>query len=325
MKGMTLVEEIERRRGDFADVLDLHMAAYPLVSLAAALERRDPNLKELCQLVPVRVVACIEGGMKSGLATLVDRGEPYRSRAREIVHRQVQIDFDVLAAVMTDRVRLGELVAHTLSYHDLAKIDSAFSGLLGQSFFEAVRTARNRWPESVDGATAPIITDLDSVLGRIAEAIRLRNSLCHEIAAFVEIDPTDARALLDAGREFLEASAWVISETLHPNAPLTQADMTDAAWRDADAVDASIGEQIQSLLSDADPDDAVLLSQAVELWRQFRHAFAEFEGNVAKGGSLAPQLRGMANARLGRSLLAELETAHHTRNMEDPAPRRVRQ
>jgi len=325
MKGSTLVEEIEKRRTDFPDAFGLHMAAFPLHSLVAALERGGPDAAEICRFVPVRVVACIEGGLKSGLAALVDHGEPYGSRAREIVHRQVQIDFDVLAAVVTDRVSLGELVAHTLGWHDLAKIDSVFSALLARPFFDALRTSRDRWRKHADGTTTPIIPDLDIVLRDIAEAIRLRNTICHEVATFVTIDLSSARSMLDAGRAFLEASGWVISEALHPNAPLTQAEMTEAAWRSVDAVDATIDEQVRGLLSDADEDDAVLLGQTIDAWRKFQHMLAEFEGNAAKGGSLAPQLRGLAAARIGRSLLRDLEATHDIRHLEEAPRRRTRE
>jgi len=279
----------------------------------------------MCQFVPVRVVACMEGGLKTALAALVNHGEPFLSRARDITHSQIQIDFDVLAAVVTDRVSLGEVVALALPCHDLRKINSVFSTILGdRPFFESLRTARDRWQEHATGAAAPIITDFDGVLAKLAVAIQLRNAICHEVAAFKVIDIFEARAILEAGRQFLRASAWVISDTLYPDAPLTQADMTAAAWRDADAVDASVDDVIQRLLLDADPDDAALLSLAVDHWRQFRSAFAEFEGNAAKGGSLAPQLKGMATARLGRRLLTELEAAHQTRRMQAPAAWRAR-
>lgn len=325
MKSRTLVEEVERRRGDYPDACGLHLAAIPLWSISKALDEGGPATSEMCQFVPVRVVACMEGGLKTALAALVNQGDPFLSRAREIAHNRLPLNFDMLAAVVTDRVSFGELVSHALTWHDLEKINAIFSTILGgRSFFESLGAARDRWQEHATGASAPIITDFDSVKARLTDAIQLRNAICHEVAAFKVIDLAQARAILEAGRQFLRASAWVISDALFPDAPLTQADMTAAAWRDADAVDASVDDVIQRLLSDADPDDAALLSNAVDHWRQFRSAFAEFEGNAAKGGSLAPQLQGMATARLGRRLLTELEAAHQTRRMQEPAAWRAR-
>jgi hypothetical protein len=38
----------------------------------------------LRQLVPIRVVACMEGCLKASIAELIDHGDPYRNNARKL-------------------------------------------------------------------------------------------------------------------------------------------------------------------------------------------------------------------------------------------------
>ena len=80
-----------------------------------------------------------------------------------------------------------------------------------------------------------IIKDLNHVLSVLKEAIRVRHILCHEVAAFLGLKRDEALSMLECGYQFTHAVSWLVAEELHPNAPLTQSEMTAAAWTDATA------------------------------------------------------------------------------------------
>jgi uncharacterized protein YecT (DUF1311 family) len=100
--------------------------------------------------------------------------------------------------------------------------------------------------------------------------------------------------MLECGWQFTHAIDWLVSEELHPNAPLTQSEMTDAAWAEAKRVDAELQVLMTDFMNKLDAEDQALLKQSNDAWTTFREKYAELEGNAAKGGSLSPQLRGMS-------------------------------
>lgn len=100
------------------------------------------------------------------------------------------------------------------------------SALLGFMFFEALRTVEDRRDvEILKLPKKPIIDSLDSVLSDIESTLKIRHIICHEGAGVTtSVSEEDAYRFLKAGLQFTNAVAWLISETLKPNGPLTPAD-----------------------------------------------------------------------------------------------------
>lgn len=158
---------IERREGLLPGPVDMFGALSELQGLAHLLRRPSEATRALCQLVPIRVVACIEGCLKAAASALIDHGDPYRSNARRLFH-EVRIDFDVLKALLDERVSLGEIVANSLGWHDMAEVNSRMTAMLGSDFFARLRGAEDRWAIEIRKAPKrPIIDSLDKALADI--------------------------------------------------------------------------------------------------------------------------------------------------------------
>jgi len=305
MKGRHLVAQLQRRHSPWG-LLDMTLAGAEISRLARDLENPDIAKHGLCQLVPIRVIACVEGCLKSATASLINHGEPYLANAQRLF-QQVKIDFDVLRAVLDESVSLGDIVAHSLTWHDLTEINARMSALLGFDFFEKLATVKDRWAVEINRRpNEPIIVSLKEVLAGLSDAMRTRHILCHEVASFEEISQDDAKRFARAGKQFAGATSWLISEVLHPNAPLTQSDMTEHAWRRAQAAEDQLNQVIAEFLKILDTEDSEIFSRSHEHWRAFRDAHSQLEGHAAKGGSMSPQLRGLAFERVTRNRILEI-------------------
>jgi uncharacterized protein YecT (DUF1311 family) len=319
-KSHDFIEEIVRRRGEFQDSLRFHFASSELRRLQSILEAGGDIAPELLQLVPVRIVACMEGCLKAAAAQLINHGDPYLQRARSL-SGQIKLDFDLLTSLLGQRITVGEMVVHSLKWQSLATINATMSTLLDGDFFPSLRTARDRWHMDEFEKPMVIVKDLDRVLSKLAETIRIRQILCHEVASFFELQREQALEMLECGWQFTHATSWLVSETLYPNAPLTQADRTEAAWRRAEEADSELAAVLKEFMDKLDEEDRALLSESQDAWTEYREKFAKFEGHAAKGGTLSPQLRGAAFAALTRARISELTNSLQFKSWEAPEKR----
>lgn len=122
--------DAERGQSDGPNTRDLVGAAYEIRTLSHYLSKSSPESSgAIRSLVPIRVIACMEGCLKAATAELVNHGEPYRTSVRRLM-QQVKIDFDVLKALLEDSVTIGAIVAHAFGWHDLTEINSRMTTIL---------------------------------------------------------------------------------------------------------------------------------------------------------------------------------------------------
>ena len=272
-------------------------------------------------LIPMRVIACVEGCLKAATAELVNHGEPYRSNLRRLT-QQVKIDFDVLKAVLEDSVTLGDIVAHAFSWHDFAAINSRMTTILGLDFFNGLKNTLNRFDvERRDAPKKPIIESLDKVLADLSDAMSVRHALCHEVATFERVSEQDAARFIKSGKEFTSAVSWLISETLHPGAPLTQTDMNIESGKRATAATEEMHRAVATVAEKLNNEDKALLAKSQDAWEEYRKVFCMLESNAAKGGTLAPLLYGNCSQRMAKARLQELQESLRWTGLEGPARR----
>jgi len=216
-----IIEEIAavRQRRRFGSA----MAELPLrlFALESAFKDHDRRSTELTRYFPVALVACIEGYFRLAIKELVDAGEPFLSNAGGLAS-SFKLDFTVLKAIHGRAVTVGELVGHGVPLSRLEHIEHSLSSLLGTSFLTRMRSVSDRWAHEVRGAPlAPILSDPDRVFSDVATAFELRHIICHELASAHEVEYEQVARCLEGCVAFLRAADELISETLHPGAPLT--------------------------------------------------------------------------------------------------------
>jgi uncharacterized protein YecT (DUF1311 family) len=320
----SLLAHLEKWEPPIPSAADVLRAQFEIESLRHYLETSGDGVPVLYELAPVRVIACVEAGLKAATAALINHGDPYLSNARKL-YQQVKIDFDVLKAMIEDRVSLGEVIAHSTGWHDLGEVNSRLSTILGKDFFATLRVAEDRWAIEIQrAAKQPRIASLDKVLADLSDALSVRNRLCHESHGYERLSKEDAERYLEAGSLLLSATNSVITETLSPNAPLTQTDMNIAASQSALAVLETLDKEVAALMPKLDAEDQSLLIHSQELWRDYAAGHSQLEGNAAKGGTLRPLLSAKSHEKMAKTRLREIRDSLRQEGLGGRAKRRPR-
>ena len=279
-----------------------------LFELERAFKDHDQRNTELTRYFPVALIACIEGYFRLAIKEFVDAGEPYISNA-ERPASSLKLDFTVVRAIHGKTVTVGELVGHSVPLSRLDHIESSMSSLLGVSFLDRMRTIGDRWEHEVCGKPAtPILSDPDSVFAGVAKAFELRHIICHEIASAHEIHYPEVSACFENCVSFLRAADEVVSETLHPGAPLTQSDMNLAADNSLANARGSMDRVLSELRAKLSSDDLSAFNEAQASWERYATAWAECEATEVKGGTMWPTVRAGSEEGLIRSRTAELRS-----------------
>jgi uncharacterized protein YecT (DUF1311 family) len=263
-----------------------------LFALEDAFKKHGGAESELIRYFPVALIACVEGYVRMVIKDLVDSGEPYLTNAEKPAS-SLKLDFSLLRAVHGKAVTVGELVAHGVPLSRLEHIEGVLSSLLGKGFLDALRTTTDRWAHEVKGEPAtPILAHPDSVFSDVAKTFELRHIICHEIASAYEIETKQVAQCFESCVSFLRATDELISETLHPGAPLTQTDMNIAAGKSLVEKEQMLGEAIAALKARLDAAETAAFEEAQQRWEHYRDAWASFVADaLAAGGSIWPMIR----------------------------------
>ncbi|MBX3621278.1 MAG: DUF1311 domain-containing protein [Rhizobacter sp.] len=282
-----------------------------LFALEQAFKEHDQKNAELTRYFPVAMVACIEGYFRLAIKELVDAGEPYITNA-ERPASSIKLDFTLIRAVHGKAVTVGELVGHSVPLSRLDHIESTMSSLLGVSFLDRMRTIADRWKHEVRGAEEkPILSNPDEVFSDVAKAFELRHIICHEIASAHEILYSEVARCFENCIAFLRAADELVSETLHPGAPLTQSAMNIAAGESLADARQSMEQAASALRVRLSGDDLVAFDEAQTSWEKACTAWAEFDAMQVKGGTMWPAVRAESEAALVRSRTHELRSYRH--------------
>ena len=127
------------------------------------------------------------------------------------------------------------------------------------------------------------------------------------MATSVELEKDDIHKCVDYATTFLKASDELISQTLFPNAPLTQTDMNLASYEDFRREKETLeclSEEVVEVLSDKQKEK---FREANEAWESFVEASVEVEGLEYEGGTIRPTVENLAATRLVRERNRQLE------------------
>jgi hypothetical protein len=308
-KNRDVVAEIKsiRNRLRFTGSMEL---SERLSALKQAYIGRSTADKELMRYFPVALVACIEAYGRVAIKELVDAGEPYWGRAEKLLSGK--LDFSILHAIQGKAVTAGELIAHGVSLSRLDHLDSNLTLLLGKSFLTSLRSVTDRWLEHILGTEALMIPNPDQVFAHVIRTFEFRHIICHETAAGYEIPTNEIEECFESCILFLEATVELISQTLYPNAPLTQADMNEEAGGKLEAKRAELEETLMNVRGRA--YDIAALEESQVRWEAYAEAWAHFVVGP-RDGSIWP----MVHAEAVESVLVKrIELLQAWRRLDEP-------
>ena len=284
-----IIQEIadirERRRFGSA------MAELPLrlFALEQAFKDHDKSQSELTRYFPVALIACVEGYFRMAIKDLIDAGEPFLTNAEKPAS-SLKLDFSVLRAVHGKTITVGELVAHSVAISRLEHIESSLTSLLGAGFLQSLRTTTDRWAHEVRGESpALILSNPDDVFAGVSRTFELRHIICHEIASAYEIESDEVARCLESCVAFLRATDELISETIHPGAPLTQTDMNIAAGKSLNEKRDILTEAVAATRNRLDTVELVAFDESQTKWEAYCEAWVGFvAGERANSGTIWP-------------------------------------
>lgn len=293
-----LIAEIAEVRGRREHGFAMVELLSRLHAINDAFAKANPEDVELYRYFPVALIACLEGYFRMSIKELIDAGEPYLSNAERPANG-LKFDFSLMKAINGKSITLGELIAHGTPLSRLEHIEGIMSTLIGTSFLSALRTVVDRWEHEIEGKPAtPILQDPDTVFKAVKRTFELRHIICHEIASGYVIQNDEISQCLDSCVLFLKAANELISNTMQPNAPLTQTAMNMAAAEEYEAAKA----ELESVLSGKRDELGVKAKEAFDLahdkWVESVDAWARFVAQQVEGGSMWSMVYSSAKTEL---------------------------
>ncbi len=270
-----------------------------------AYKRVDP---ELLRYFPTALVACMESYFRLVIKELVDFGEPYLSNSSNLL-RTDRFDFDILKGLHGQAITIGDVISHYPPISNIGHIVKLMDSLMGCDFREKLRNVYNRWKVEIEKSPKrPIVRDIRETFRYVERSFQLRHIFCHEIATAIDVGKEEIDKCVYHTSLFLKASDEVVSQTLFPDAPLTQADMNIVSYEDYRKEEENLAlllKKVSKVLSSIQKER---FYDANEAWHKFVEASVEVEGLAYEGGSIRPTIENLAAARFARERKDQIES-----------------
>ncbi|HVA54596.1 MAG TPA: lysozyme inhibitor LprI family protein [Gammaproteobacteria bacterium] len=293
-----VIEQIASVKARMHSQLPRYEMPSRMTSIKLAFKDSDKKNGELLRYYPVALIATLESYFRLAIANLIDSGSPWLENSAEIMAR-TKIEFDVVRAFHGKLITIGEYVGATVSITNIAGLNATMSALLATDYLTALSTTIDRWAaQGAKDKVAPIITDPDATYRNVEKTFELRHIFCHEAATGQKVTTDEIAACIEHTALFLKASEELISDTIHPNAPLTQADMNIYSYKQAMERRAELDLAEKELIQSLNDEQRGEYAQIQQLWEQLRNASVGFEGAQYKGGSIQPLIHNLASKRM---------------------------
>lgn len=292
-----LIQEIKsiKSRAEYNSRYDLNFRLNDLeYALNEFTEYNGNYNKELLKYIPISTVSCFEAFFKSVVKELVDFGNPFNNNVSNFNQsKNIKFDFEIVSAIQTKSISVGELIAHFLSFNNFEDINSNISVLIGDDFLEKLKNINE---ESSFLLSEIVENDFKNrfpdIISSVKKTYELRHIFCHEFATNVTIDE---ELIINNFRDckiFLEYTNNLIWEILYPNSPQTQTEMNQTADEDYKEKDKELNLLLKFIATNKDKIDEenhldqILFDTSIKKWEEYRKSVAEYQANNFVGGSM---------------------------------------
>ena len=143
-----------------------------------SLDTEVPFRSELLKYCPIGYIACVEGYFRLLFANLIDNGSPFMDNI--IGFRDVRFGTDVVAAIQSKKVSLGEFMAHLLPIRNVSDINRNMSTITGEDFLALLKNKPFGLGSNSLGTVEEVFPDF---IGKVGQLFRLRHIYAHELAS----------------------------------------------------------------------------------------------------------------------------------------------
>lgn len=262
-------------------------------ALSESLNYNGDYDKELLKYIPIAIVACFEAFFRSVIKEMIDFGKPYSDNLLAFNQsKNVKFDFDIINAIQTKTVTLGEFVSHILPCNNYDDINFNLTTLTGHDFSNSLKTfSKESVFDFIKDTSISFIKDSDHIITDVRKTFELRHIFCHEFATNVNINKDDILRCFHSSKIFLNQSNNYIWDLIHPNAPETQTEMNIQASADYEMINAELISLIL-LIKEATKEnsyttlDPLFFDKTITEWEKYKIVKAEVDASYYKGGSI---------------------------------------
>lgn len=249
--------------------------------------------RELLKYIPIATVSCFEAFFRSMIKELVDFGKPYSDNVIKFNQsKSVKFDFDIVHAIQTKTVTVGEFVSHILHYNNLNDISSNLSVLMDIDFIKGIKKFENKGDfDHINDNSKFFIENFDQIICDIKRTFELRHIFCHEFATNIKIDRVEILRCFQNSKIFIKQVDDFIYNLLYPDAPQTQKEMNKLAVETFKKVEEQLNILISTIKEAAKERsymtlDTLLFDSTIDEWKKYRQVMAKFHSESFKGVSM---------------------------------------
>lgn len=302
-----LISEIEEIRGRTGSS-DFDNGITKLLFLSTHVQKLTQETEEQLYF-PIACVAALEAYFRWEIRKLIDSGNARFIENLRVDELQPKIDHDLILAISGKRITIGELISHSVKFHNLDGINGIMSQLLRADFLDLVKNARDPEERRKQGENAPpMLHSVGDTLANIKRTFYLRHIICHEghLGTAAKLD--EIKALCHSCYDFARASRYAIAYYENPNAPLTLDEAFKAAIgrvKDLKAQVKELEDLMVSKIRHSPMEEAFREMQ--EAWRLSVNRQAGFDGSHHMNGNRGALYEQLTIEDLYRKRLDEIK------------------
>lgn len=245
---------------------------------------------ELLKYIPIATIACFEAFFRSTIKEVIDFGQPFSDNvAKYNQAKNVRLDFEIVAAIQSKTLTVGDFVSHLLPYNNYEDISSNLSILLNVDFTEKLKNYGGD-NEEENKAFQQIFPQ---IINSIKRTYELRHIFCHEFATNFNVDKAEILENYKNCKVFLKRVNDLIWDILYPDSPQTQVEMNllaqtkfDMKERELHSLISHIKTIIRGEEFEVEKFNEEQFDDCLAKWKMYRDLHAEYKSASFKGGSM---------------------------------------
>ena len=248
---------------------------------------------EVLRYIPIALVACFENFFRLITKDLIDSGIPFTEYAVNFNQsKNIKFDFEIVTAINSNSITIGELISHVLSWNNLDDMNSNISTLINDDFLTKLKSHKRQSNfEDINKNSANFVANSDSIIRDIKRVYELRHIFCHEFAPDIKVEKQEISRCFINSRIFLNHADDYIAQLLYPNFPETQLDMNIHANQEFEKLDLELNSLVSKIKKSAKDDKYLqLFEHSIVLWKEYRTTIAELAALENIGGSIYPMV-----------------------------------
>jgi hypothetical protein len=281
--------------------------------------------QHLLRYVPIYIASYLEVLTKIIVEKLIDYGEPYLSRAKNLP--LVKLDYEHIKSFHNQEITTGKLFSATISISNLKQLSEhliyLFSSGTKTSSAQSIKLLFEKLEEQYDIETQEKhIKNQSQVIQAIKRIFSLRHQYVHEQSNYV-LTQTEANGFLEYSLSFIHATMAVFKSLYSPDSQLEMNfHAADESTTSAERVESKISHIKENLRSLSSYDDETIKKQLLELekamkhWDKFVTHIAQFESYPSHDGSIYPMLISSSKNKFNQRILSILCEYYNDHNLE---------